>query len=108
VRVERELTKRTATKATLGSSRRREVEYRTTVANYTGREISLTVLDQLPVSRHDGITVRETTMEPQPAERTDLGVLTWRLTLPEGQSATLRLGYRVETTKGIELAGWRE
>jgi uncharacterized protein (TIGR02231 family) len=108
VRVERELTKRTATKATLGSSRRREVEYRTTVANYTGREIRLTVLDQLPVSRHDGITVRETTVEPPPAERTDLGVLTWRLTLPEGKSSTLRLGYRVETTKGIELSGWRE
>ncbi|MER7277008.1 mucoidy inhibitor MuiA family protein [Dactylosporangium sp. NPDC000244] len=108
VRVERELTKRTSTKATLGSSRRREVEYRTTIANYTGREIRLTVLDQLPVSRHDGITVRETAVEPAPAERTELGVLTWRAVLPEGQQYVLRLGYRVETGKGIELSGWRE
>ncbi|WP_432991571.1 mucoidy inhibitor MuiA family protein [Dactylosporangium sp. CA-233914] len=108
VRVERELVRRTATKATLGSSRRREVEYRTTLANYTGGEIRLTVLDQLPVSRHDGITVRETVLEPAPAERTELGVLTWRFTLAEGQSHTLRLGYRVETAKGVELSGWRE
>jgi uncharacterized protein (TIGR02231 family) len=108
VRVERELTRRTATKATLGSTRRREVEYRTTVTNYTGRAIRLTVLDQLPVSRHEGITVKENVLEPQPAERTDLGVLTWRASLPEGQAYTLRLGYRVETAKGIELSGWRE
>ncbi|MFB9181676.1 DUF4139 domain-containing protein [Dactylosporangium sucinum] len=108
VRVERELVRRTATKATLGSSRRREVEYRTTIGNYTGRTVRITVLDQLPVSRHDGIAVRETAVEPQPAERTDLGVLTWRLQLAEGQSATLRLGYRVETAKGVELSGWRE
>jgi len=108
VRVERELTRRTATKATLGSSRRREVEYRTTVGNYTGRAARITVLDQLPVSGHDAITVKETMLEPAPAERTELGVLTWRLAVPEGQSQTLRFGYRVETGKGIELAGWRE
>ncbi|MFI5913113.1 mucoidy inhibitor MuiA family protein [Dactylosporangium sp. NPDC051541] len=108
VRVERELVRRTATKATLGSTRRREVEYRTTVTNYTGRAIRLTVLDQLPVSRHEGITVKEHVVEPPPAERTDLGVLTWRATLPEGQVYSLRLGYRVETSKGIELSGWRE
>ncbi|MEV0127861.1 DUF4139 domain-containing protein [Dactylosporangium sp. NPDC050688] len=108
VRVERELTRRTATRATLGSSRRREVEYRTTVGNYTGRPVRITVLDQLPVSRHDTITVRETLLEPPPAERTDLGVLTWRLIIAEGQTHTVRLGYRVETAKGVELSGWRE
>jgi uncharacterized protein (TIGR02231 family) len=108
VRVERELTRRTATKATLGSSRRREVEYRTSIGNYTGRPVRITVLDQLPVSRHDQISVKETVLEPQPAERTDLGVLTWRLVIPEGQTQAVRLGYRVETGKGIELSGWRE
>ncbi|UWP86987.1 DUF4139 domain-containing protein [Dactylosporangium fulvum] len=108
VRVERELTRRTATRATLGSSRRREVEYRTTIGNYTGRPVRITVLDQVPVSRHDAIAVKETVLEPPPAERTDLGVLTWRLLLPEGQAQALRLGYRVETAKGIELSGWRE
>jgi uncharacterized protein (TIGR02231 family) len=108
VRVERELTRRTATRATLGSSRRREVEYRTTIANYTGGPVRITVLDQLPVSRHDAIAVKETALEPQPAEHTDLGLLTWRLLLPEGQTQAIRVGYRVETGKGIELSGWRE
>ncbi|MFG2043525.1 mucoidy inhibitor MuiA family protein [Dactylosporangium sp. NPDC048998] len=108
IRVERELARRTATKATLGSSRRREVEYHTRIGNYTGRPVRITVLDQLPVARHEAITVRETVVEPAPAERTDLGVLTWRLLLAEGQTQALRFGYRVDTGKGIELSGWRE
>jgi uncharacterized protein (TIGR02231 family) len=108
VRVERELVRRTATRATLGSSRRREVEYRTTIGNYTGAPARVTVLDQLPVSRHDGITVKETVAEPEPAERTELGVLTWRLPVADGTTQSVRLGYRVETAKGIELSGWHE
>ena len=108
IRVERELIRRSDTKATLGSTRRREVEYRTTVANHTPRTARVTVLDQLPVSRDEGITVRELRLEPAPAERADLGELTWRLELPPGQSREIVAGLRVELAKGIELTGWRE
>jgi uncharacterized protein (TIGR02231 family) len=108
VRVERELARRTATKAALGSTRRREVEYRITVANHTPRPARVTVLDQLPVSRDAGITVRELRVEPPPSERTDLGGLTWRLELPPGESREIYLGIRVDQAKGVELAGWRE
>ena len=108
VRIERELVRRTATKATLGTSRRRELLYRTTVANHTGRPARITVLDQLPVSRDESITVREVRAEPAPAERTDLGVLTWKLELAPNQSRTIELGFRVDTAKGVDMLGWRE
>jgi uncharacterized protein (TIGR02231 family) len=108
VRVERELVRRTATKATLGSTRRRELEYRTKLANHTPRAAKVTVLDQLPVSRDDQISVKEVRIEPEPAERTELGVLTWRLELAPGESREVHLGLRVEVGKGVELAGWRE
>jgi len=108
VRVERELVRRTATKATLSSTRRRDVEYKTTVANHTPRAARVTVLDQLPVSRDDQITVKELRADPAPAERTDLGVYTWRLELAPGESREVHLGFRVEVAKGVELAGWRE
>ncbi len=108
VRVERELVRRTATKATLGSTRRREAEYRITVANHTPRPARVTVLDQVPVSRDEGITVKELRAEPAPAERSDLGVLTWKLELAPGKSREILLGLRVELAKGVEMAGWRE
>jgi uncharacterized protein (TIGR02231 family) len=108
IRVERELVRRTAGKALIGSTRRREAEHRITVTNHTPAEARVTVLDQLPVARDEAITVSSTRLEPAPAERTDLGVLTWVLQLPPGAVRTLHVGVRVEVAKGVELRGWRE
>jgi uncharacterized protein (TIGR02231 family) len=108
IRVERELVRRTATKVTLGSTRRREVEYVTTIANHTPRAAKVTVLDQVPVSRDHEIAVRTLVADPEPAESTDVGELTWKFQIESGAEATVRLGFRVETGKNVELAGWRE
>jgi uncharacterized protein (TIGR02231 family) len=108
VRVERELVKRSASKATLGSTRRTETEYEIRVANHADRPITVTVLDQVPVSREAAITVKETVSDPAPAERSDLGVLTWKLSLAAQGSAKIRFGVRVEAAKGVEISGWRD
>ncbi|MGC4805459.1 DUF4139 domain-containing protein [Micromonospora sp. DT233] len=108
VRVERELSRRAETRAALGSTRRRDVEYRISVANHTPRPATVEVLDQLPVSRDEAVVVRDGTLAPPPAERTELGELTWRLRLGPGESGEITMGFRVELAKGVELAGWRE
>jgi uncharacterized protein (TIGR02231 family) len=108
VRVERELVRRTAAKAVLGGDRRREAEHRITVTNHTPDEIRVTVLDQLPVSRDDGIVVKERRLEPPPTERTEMGTLTWVLDLAAGASRDIHLGVRVDLARGVEVAGWRE
>jgi uncharacterized protein (TIGR02231 family) len=108
IRVERELVRRTATKATLGSTRRREVEYETKIENHTPRTARITILDQLPVPRDHEIAVKPVTANPEPAETTDLGIITWKLDLPAGEHTTIKLAFRVETAKSVELTGWRE
>ncbi|MEU1965186.1 mucoidy inhibitor MuiA family protein [Micromonospora sediminicola] len=108
LRVERKLHRRSETRAALGSTRRREVDYRITVANHTPRPATVEVRDQVPVSRDEAVVVRETTLTPSPAERTELGELTWRLSLAPGESGEITLGFRVELAKGVELTGWRE
>lgn len=108
IRVERELVRRSDTKATLGSTRRRETEHQITVTNHTARPARVTILDQLPVSRDEAITVRDARLDPPPAERSELGELTWRFELAPGQSTKVVTGVRVEFAKGVELVGWRE
>jgi uncharacterized protein (TIGR02231 family) len=108
IRVERALVGRRATKATLGATRRREVEYRVLVTNHTPAPARITVLDQLPVSRDENIAVRELHMHPAPHDRTELGVLTWRFEVPPGGAAEVLLGLRVELARGVEMVGWRE
>ncbi|MGX7826821.1 mucoidy inhibitor MuiA family protein [Actinokineospora sp. 24-640] len=108
VRVERELVRRSAGKAVLGGSRRLEAGYKITVVNHGPRRARIAVIDQLPVSRHESVVVREVTLRPDPAERDDLGRVTWRLDLAPGGRAELDLGVRVDVAKGAHLAGWRD
>jgi uncharacterized protein (TIGR02231 family) len=108
VRVERELVKRAAGKAVLGGTKRHEAAYRITVGNYGPRTARVTVIDQIPVSRDDAITVREVHVDPKPVEQTDLGEVTWELTLEPNDTTELTLGFRVDVAKGVTLSGWRD
>ncbi|MEU4525963.1 DUF4139 domain-containing protein [Amycolatopsis sp. NPDC024027] len=108
IRVERELVWRTASKATLSGQKRREAEYRISVVNHGPREAVVTVLDQAPVSRDDTITVKEVKTSPDPVETSALGEFTWKLTLAPGATGEVKLSYRVDVAKGVELTGWRE
>jgi hypothetical protein len=100
--------RRTASRAALRDLRRRDVEHRTRVANHTPHAARVTVLDQIPISRDESITVREIAADPAPTERTDLGVLTWRLEVAPGQQREITLAVRVELARGVEMTGWRE
>ncbi|GLY42469.1 hypothetical protein Amsp01_084920 [Amycolatopsis sp. NBRC 101858] len=108
IRIERELVRRTASKATLSGQKRREAEYRISVANHGPREAVVTVLDQAPVSRDDAVTVKDVKTSPEPVETSALGEYTWKLTLAAGETETVTLSYRVDVAKGVELSGWRE
>ncbi|MFC9997440.1 mucoidy inhibitor MuiA family protein [Nocardia sp. NPDC127526] len=108
IRVERDLIKRTAGKAVLGGTTRRELGYRIKVGNYGRRATKVTVLDQIPVSRDDGITVKDVACRPDPKQRTDLGELTWELPLDPSATAEITVGFRVDIARGVELRGWRE
>ncbi|SEC26462.1 conserved hypothetical protein [Amycolatopsis tolypomycina] len=108
IRVERELVRRTASKATLSGQKRREAEYRISVGNHGPREAVVTVLDQAPVSRDDTITVKDVRTSPEPVETSALGEFTWQLTLAPNETKTVTLSYRVDVAKGVELSGWRE
>jgi hypothetical protein len=67
------------------------------------------VLDQFPVSRDHEITVKPTHRRTRaPAETTDLGVVTWKLDLAPAETILIKLGFRVDTGKSVELTGWRE
>lgn len=108
VRVERELVRRSASKAVIGGTKRREVEYRIEVANYGPAPARVTVIDQVPVSRNESIAVRDVQLNPNPAETTELGELTWRLALPPGAKQIITVGFRVDVNKAVEIAGWRD
>ena len=105
IKVERELRRRSTTKAVIGGTRTIDVAYEITVENHRPNQARVSVHDHIPVSSDGDIKVRLREASPDPAAHTDLGELTWNLTLRPGQSATIRHRFTVEHPAQLEVVG---
>lgn len=76
-----------------------------TVHNSHDRELDVTVLDRLPVSRDERITVTLANDVSEPSERDmneDRGLLAWHRTVAAGEEMTLRFSYTVTWPEDME------
>src|SRR5215831_3830416 len=105
IRVERELRRRSTSKAVIGGTRTIDIAYEITVENHRPSQARVSVHDHIPVSRDGDIKVRLRETSPNPAEQTDLGELTWELSLDGGQAATIRYRFTVEHPAQVTVAG---
>jgi uncharacterized protein (TIGR02231 family) len=105
IRIERKLHRRATSKAVIGGTRTVDIGYETTVRNHRPAAARISVRDHIPVSADGVIKVRLREASPSPAEQTDLGELTWDLTLEAGQSATIRHRFTVEHPAQVSIVG---
>jgi uncharacterized protein (TIGR02231 family) len=81
---------------------------RTTVKNLYPKAVSVTVLDQVPVSRDEVIEVKlldGTTKPTEPADPMKPGVRTHKLELPARGEKVIELAYEVRVPRGETVAG---
>jgi len=105
IRVERELRRRSTSKAVIGGTRTIDVGYEITVENHRPDQARVSVHDHVPVSTDGDIKVRLREASPNPAEQDDLGELTWVLPLDSGRSAAIRFRFTVEHPAQVTVAG---
>jgi uncharacterized protein (TIGR02231 family) len=105
VRVQRELRRRSAGKAVLGGTRTVDIGYEITVENHRANKARISVHDHVPLSTDGDIKVKLREVTPNPAEYSDLGEMTWDLTLDSGQTATIRHRFTVEHPGQVTIAG---
>jgi uncharacterized protein (TIGR02231 family) len=105
IRVERQLRRRSTSKAMIGGTRTIDVGYEITVENHRPGQARISVHDHIPVSSDGDIKVRLREASPDPAGQTDLGELTWDLSLEAGQIATIRHRFTVEHPAQVTVAG---
>ena len=105
IKVERELRRRSTTKAMIGGTRTIDVAYEITVENHRPSRARVSVHDHIPVSSDGEIKVRLREATPEPASQTDLGELTWDLSLEPGQAATIRHRFTVEHPAQVTIVG---
>ena len=105
IRVERELRRRSTSKAVIGGTRTIDIAYEITVENHRPNKTHVSVHDHIPVSTDGEIKVRSRETSPNPVERNDLGELTWELSLEGGQAATIRHRFTVEHPAQVTVVG---
>ncbi|MDQ2810824.1 MAG: DUF4139 domain-containing protein [Actinomycetota bacterium] len=105
IRVERQLRRRSTSKAVIGANRTIDIAYEITVENHRPNTARVSVHDHIPVSTDGAIKVRPRETSPEPAGQDDLGELVWNLSLEGGQAGTIRYRFTVEHPAQVTVAG---
>lgn len=105
ITVNRELLRRQVDKRFLRDNRTVQYGYKITLKNLLSTPAKVTIQDQLPVSRHEQIKVKLDTVRPEPQEKSDLNLFTWKFSLPAGNQETVSYEYTVEHPRDLTVAG---
>ena len=104
VRVEREMTAREVEKNLMGNVRRHHYAFVIKLENLKTFPVRLTVLDQVPVSRHESVKVKLRETNPAP-QTNDMGELRWELVLRPQSKSELRFEYSIEAPRDARVTG---
>jgi uncharacterized protein (TIGR02231 family) len=107
IKVKREQIERSVEKGALLQSDQRRITYayRITLHNYSSYPRNLIIRDQIPVSQHERIKVKNQFFQPFPTERTKLEILTWRLSLPPDGEYKIDYRFTIEHPQDVQVKG---
>jgi uncharacterized protein (TIGR02231 family) len=105
--VKRELVERDTDRASIlqGGVRRTALGYRVTIANRTPARQRVTLLDRLPVSKHERIKVKPLDINPKPTNQSGLDQITWALNLEPGEERKIEWRVQVESPADMDVTG---
>jgi uncharacterized protein (TIGR02231 family) len=105
IRVEREQVERSVDKSgVLEKVRRISFAYLIRLRNFRPDRIALTVLDQVPTSRHEDLKVKVMQTDPE-VEPNKMGELCWELSLAAGEERELAFSFHVDVPRDRRPTG---
>lgn len=104
LKIERDLVERQVDKKLIGNNRRTTYAYRLVITNLRDRISTLTLTEQLPVSRNEQIKIRLTRSSPQ-IQSGELGLLEWLLTLEPNSAQEIYYQFTVEQPPDLTVFG---
>jgi uncharacterized protein (TIGR02231 family) len=107
IKVKRELIERNVEKgnALQGNIRRITYAYRITVHNYADAPRRVVIRDHLPVTQHERVKVKVQSIQPAPAERTKLELITWQFPLASDSEQKIEYRFVVEHPQDVRVIG---
>ena len=86
----------------MGSNQTQSIAWKLSVRNTRPEPVTLTLYDQLPVSRNNNITVTAEEISGGSLDEAK-GIITWQITLQPGEQRDLALRYKMKFAKGRNL-----
>lgn len=105
ITIERELVRRDVDKRLLSDKRQLRYGYEIEIKNLLDRDVNCEVHDHIPNSRHEQIKIKLEQAQPAPAEKSDLNLLEWHLSLPAGGEQKIAYEYTVEHPRNLQVVG---
>ncbi len=106
IKVSRELKKSKVSRGGLFKKvKKHELVYENSIKNFRNKEITCTIIDQVPVSQEPDIKVSDIKFEPKPNEEDkDRGIYYWKITIKPGGSFKITTSFSVEApeTSNVE------
>lgn len=105
ITIEREMVRRDVDKRLLRDNRQMRYGYEIKIKNLLADTAKIELQDQIPVSRHEQIKIKLENARPEPAQKSDLNILEWHLSLAAGAEQTVGYEYSVEHPRSLRVAG---
>ena len=102
INVDRTKVKDKSSNKILGSRQKYDATWEIKIRNNGGASIPIIVKDQFPISTNNDIKVKRNELVNGELNE-ETGIITWKLTLPVGNSQTYQFGYSVDYEKGRVL-----
>ncbi len=80
-------------------------DFLTSVQNLKTTSVSISIQDQIPISKNEKILVEQIEPEPKAMPANAMGVLKWDLQLKPNDKSTLKLKFSVEYPRDIHVGG---
>ncbi len=105
IKVERELKKSKVTKGGLFKKiKKHELVYENSIKNFRNKDITCTIIDQVPVSQEPDIKVGDIKFEPKPSEEDkDRGIYYWKVTIKPGEVFKIKTFFSVEAPESSNV-----
>ena len=91
--------------AMMGLRARKDYAYKFELENYKTKNITLTIIDQLPVSKNNDIKTELISSSVKPTETKELGILKWTFDLAPKEKKELELQFFVEYPSDKNISG---
>ncbi|HDP79561.1 MAG TPA: mucoidy inhibitor MuiA family protein [Spirochaetes bacterium] len=105
IRVRRTLEERHEKKGGfLSAGRKISYGFSIRVENYSGREIVMNLVDQIPVSETSEVEVRDVSFSDTPQKRLKNGIVKWQFPMKSGASKTIAFSFTVVAPENSEVA----